>query len=245
MDLQCGLLFAFLGACRYWWICANWVAAMNRRKVGRCCWISLLSAGLLLVSPAVCSKGVAAPLPGPAKGQGLMGLQTVDQRFIVMMIPHHDGAIAMAELALSRSKRPQIRTLAEQIKTSQTAENAQMRRWYRKWFGTDVPAWLGGAGRGHGMGMGMGRGMGPGMGAGMPGMGTSLEALRSAVDFDRTFIEQMIPHHRMGVMMAAHAQVHTQHQELRDLQAVMVKVQSDEIAQMEQWYRQWYGALYG
>ena len=73
-------------------------------------------------------------------------------------------------------------------------------------------------------------------------MGTSLEALRSASDFDRAFIEQMIPHHRMGVMMASHAQWNTQHQELRDLQAVMVKVQSQEIAQMEEWYRQWYGA---
>jgi uncharacterized protein (DUF305 family) len=32
------------------------------------------------------------------------------------------------------------------------------------------------------------------------------------------------------------------HPELRELQAAMVKVQSQEIAQMEQWYRQWYGS---
>ena len=188
-----------------------------------------------------------------------MGLQSVDQRFIVMMIPHHDGAIAMAELALTRSQRPEIRTLAEQIKTSQREENAQMRRWYRQWFGSDVPAWpAGGLGQGMGMGPGRGRGagwgpamgmgMGPGMGMGMgmgmggglPGMGTSLEALKSAPDFDRAFIEQMIPHHRMGVMMASQAQWNTQNRELRDLQAVMVKAQSEEIGQMEQWYRQWY-----
>jgi uncharacterized protein (DUF305 family) len=180
-----------------------------------------------------------------------MGLQSVDQRFIVMMIPHHDGAIAMAELALTRSKRPEIRALAEQIKTSQREENAQMRRWYLQWFGTDVPAWpaggLGqgmgmglGRGRGAGWGMGMGPGMGMGMGMGMPGMGTTLEALKSAPDFDRAFIEQMIPHHRMGVMMASHAQWNTQNRELRDLQAEMVKVQSEEIERMEQWYRQWY-----
>jgi uncharacterized protein (DUF305 family) len=170
-----------------------------------------------------------------------MAVRQVDQRFIVMMIPHHDGAIAMAELALTRAKRPEIRTLAEQIKASQTAENAQMRSWYRQWYGSDVPAWTaGGMGMGSGMRMGMGSGMG--MGWGMPGMATSLEALKLAPDFDRAFIEQMIPHHRMGVMMASHAQWNTQRSELRTLQAAMVKEQSEEIGQMETWYRQWYGA---
>jgi len=162
-----------------------------------------------------------------------MGQQSADQHFMVMMIPHHDGAIAMAELALTRAKRPQLKALAQKIKASQTAENAQMRRWYREWYGTDVPAWTaGGMGTGH-------PGMGTGMG--MPGMATSLEALKLAPDFDRAFIEQMIPHHRMGVMMASHAQWNTQHPELRELEAAMVRVQSQEIEQMARWYRQWYG----
>ena len=52
----------------------------------------------------------------------------------------------------------------------------------------------------------------------------------------------MIPHHRMGVMMASHAQWGTVHPELRELEAAMVRVQSQEIAQMERWYQQWYGA---
>jgi uncharacterized protein (DUF305 family) len=204
---------------------------------------SLLCVALLLGSQATAGQGLAAPLPapGPWMGQGPMGMQPSDQRFIVMMIPHHEGAIAMAELALTRSKRPEIRALAERIRSSQAAENAQMRSWYRQWFGTDVPRWTGG-GRGMGPGRGMGMGPGWGMGGGMPGMTTSLDALRTATDFDRAFIEQMIPHHRMGVMMASHAQWNTQRRELRDLQAEMVQVQSEEIAQMEQWYRQWYGS---
>ena len=206
-------------------------------------WRPLLGAALLLTVQLGATDGLAAPLPapGPGAGQGAMGMQPADQRFIVMMIPHHDGAIAMAELALERSNRPEIRALAEQIRSSQTAENAQMRRWYRQWFGSDVPAWAAG-GRGMGPGMGMGPGWRMGMGWGMPGMATSLDALRTAPDFDRAFIEQMIPHHRMGVMMASHAQWNTQQRELRDLQAEMVKVQSQEIAQMEQWYRQWFGS---
>jgi uncharacterized protein (DUF305 family) len=207
-----------------------------------------ITVGVLHPSIGVGDRVMAAPPPTAGAGAAPMGRhggsRSVDQHFIVMMIPHHDGAIAMAELALTRSKRPEIRALAEQIQTSQTAENAQMRSWYRQWFGSEVPAWPGGVRGGPGMGMGPGRGMGPGMGmgGGMLGMGTSLAALKSAPDFDRTFIEQMISHHRMGVMMASHAEMHSQHRELRDLQAAMVKVQSEEITQMEQWYRQWYGA---
>ena len=202
---------------------------------------------LLVNSPCLAQGWGGGQQPGPGMGwdgAGRMGPN--DQRFIVMMIPHHEGAIAMADLALKRSRRPEIRALAERILSSQSRENAQMRRWYRQWYGTDVPTWPGpgwgwGVGPGMGLGGGLGMGGGMGMGWGMPGMGTSLEALKSAPDFDRAFIEQMIPHHRMGVMMASHAEWNTQHPQLRELEAAMVRVQSQEIEQMAQWYRQWFG----
>ena len=213
----------------------------------------VMSTALLGLSTAAVSAPVPAgslaepaPLSSPvAQGWGgrQIGQRSADARFIVMMIPHHEGAIAMADLAFKRSKRPKILALAERIRTSQSRENAQMRRWYRQWYGTDVPAWPGpGWGGGMGMGQGMGMGGGMGMGWGMPGFSTSLEALRSAPDFDRAFLEQMIAHHRMGVMMASHAQWGTIHPELRELEAAMVRVQSEEIEQMARWYQQWFAA---
>lgn len=42
----------------------------------------------------------------------------------------------MAELALQRSKRSEIRGLAELICTGLRRENAQMRCWYQQWYGT-------------------------------------------------------------------------------------------------------------
>ncbi len=170
---------------------------------------------------------VSAMQPGVDQGAMPMGQRSADAHFIAMMIPHHEGAIAMAELALQRSRRAEIRGLAERIRSSQSLENAQMRRWYRQWFGSEVPRWSR-------------AGMGSGMG--MPGFGTSLEALRTAANVDRVFLKQMIAHHRMGVMMASHAQWGTVHPELRELEAAMVRVQSQEIDQMARWYQQWYGA---
>ncbi len=191
--------------------------------------IATLALAALLLSPA----GQAAPPPAPygmgwGMGAGPAGSRHgADSHFITMMIPHHQGAIAMAELALVRGRHPELRALATRIRDSQTRENALMRSWYRQWFGTDVPGWPA-----DGMGMGTG---------GMVGSGTSLDALRVAPDFDRAFLDLMIAHHRMGVHMASRAQATTLHAELRDLEQAMVRVQSEEIAQMERWSQDWFG----
>jgi uncharacterized protein (DUF305 family) len=167
---------------------------------------------------------------GPMGMGGAMGMRggAVDQMFIEQMIPHHDDAIEMAELALARSERPEIRQLAEDIRDSQTAENAQMRSWYRQWYG-DEPETGGGMGAGMGMGMGM------------MGRATDLRALETAADFDKAFLEQMVPHHEMAVMMTGMVVNGGERRELRELADSMRRAQSREIELMEGWYRDWYG----
>lgn len=58
-------------------------------------------------------------------GAGFTGNADVD--FLAMMIPHHQGAVDMARLALIHGKDPLTRRLAEEIIASQTAEIAAMR----------------------------------------------------------------------------------------------------------------------
>jgi uncharacterized protein (DUF305 family) len=62
---------------------------------------------------------------------GMMGQS--DQHFIVMMISHHEGAVAMADLALSRATHPELKQLAQAIKTTQSQEIQEMRSWYKQW----------------------------------------------------------------------------------------------------------------
>jgi uncharacterized protein (DUF305 family) len=51
----------------------------------------------------------------------------VDRDFVAMMIPHHEGAIAMAQAELRYGKNEQLRRMAQEIVVTQQQEIAAMR----------------------------------------------------------------------------------------------------------------------
>lgn len=53
----------------------------------------------------------------------------VDVAFIQGMIPHHQGAIDMADMVLQYSQDTSIKSLANQIKQEQQSEIAYMKNW--------------------------------------------------------------------------------------------------------------------
>jgi YVTN family beta-propeller protein len=80
------------------------------------------------------------PTSGMQVGMGEMSISDdenvpFDQRFIEAMISHHEGAIAMAEIALEQAEHEEIRTLSKVIIAAQTAEIEQMRGWLAEWYG--------------------------------------------------------------------------------------------------------------
>ena len=57
-----------------------------------------------------------------------------DLRFLDAMIPHHEGAVVMANDALDKSKRPEIQKLAGNIVSSQEADIESMKAWKKNWY---------------------------------------------------------------------------------------------------------------
>lgn len=109
-----------------------------------------------------------------------------DVMFARMMIPHHGGAIAMAELVPDRSTNSEVIALAQRIKAAQEPEIVEMTGWLASWGQpTSAP-------------FGMHNGTGTTMWAGDL---SSLVALRGT-EFDREFLTQMIPHHQTAIAMA-------------------------------------------
>lgn len=58
-----------------------------------------------------------------------------DKAFIDDMIPHHQGAVMMAQQILQTTQRPELKQLAQSIIGDQTKEIDQMRQWRTAWYG--------------------------------------------------------------------------------------------------------------
>ena len=69
-----------------------------------------------------------------AMDQQMMGVVMTgdaDRDFLIMMIPHHQGAIDMARILIENGKNPEIRKFAADIIAHQQAEIDMMNRWLR------------------------------------------------------------------------------------------------------------------
>jgi Uncharacterized protein conserved in bacteria len=56
-----------------------------------------------------------------------------DLEFIRQMIPHHEGAVAMAQEVKNGETYKELRQLADTIIKEQTAEIEQMKKWQEEW----------------------------------------------------------------------------------------------------------------
>lgn len=55
-----------------------------------------------------------------------------DKDFVLNMVPHHEGAVAMAKVQLEHGKDPELRKLAEDIIKAQDKEIEFMKAWLEK-----------------------------------------------------------------------------------------------------------------
>lgn len=135
-----------------------------------------------------------------------------DLMFASMMVPHHQQAIEMADLALANSTNQEIISLAKQIKESQDPEITEM----KSWGDLDL-----GAHAGHTM-------------DGMLSEDEMVELQRTTGnEFDRLFLEGMIKHHEGAIEMAEMV-VDSSNVRAATLGKAIIETQKSEIKKMKE-----------
>lgn len=135
-----------------------------------------------------------------------------DIAFAEMMIPHHEQAIEMSDIALLNTTNPEVLQIAQEIKDAQSPEIELMKSW------TGVKA---STHAGHMM----------------DGMlsESELSELRQAKgkEFDLLFLKGMIKHHEGAIKMAQEV-ANSMNKDVADLSSAIIQAQQLEIAKMNE-----------
>ena len=136
-----------------------------------------------------------------------------DIMFLQMMIPHHQQAVDISDLAISKSKDAELLALAKKIRSDQAAEIVQMK------------AWLKDAGASEDMGHSM-----DGMGGMLNDAELSALKIESGSKFDILWLKGMTGHHDGAIHMTQMIE----DAQNADIKAFGVKVIADQSAQIAQ-----------
>ncbi|MFM9975155.1 MAG: DUF305 domain-containing protein [Beijerinckiaceae bacterium] len=143
-----------------------------------------------------------------------------DADFVRSMIPHHQGAVEMAEIILNFGRKPEIAKLAGEIIAAQKREIAEMTTWLEK---NPSPAAQPEA---------------AGIRAAFAAANATMHrdmTIDYSQDSEKDFMRGMIPHHEGAVAMAKILQQFGRDPELLKLAANVIRSQNDEITLMKKW----------
>ena len=150
---------------------------------------------------------------GGMVGDVLGALAPADVMFAQMMIPHHQQAVEMSELAETHASSPEVKALAARIKTEQGPEIAKMKKWLQSAGASETMD--------HSMPM--------------EGMltGAQMDELAAATGpaFDKLYLGYMILHHQGAVLMAKVVQ-NSSNSEVSKLAKSIIDSQKSQIDEM-------------
>jgi uncharacterized protein (DUF305 family) len=205
--------------------------------------ILMTAAGLALAATltgcAATSENTATAPGSPAASAGMMDGSTAeatgstaDIAFAQLMIPHHQQAIEMADLAATNATSPEVKALAAQIKAAQDPEITIMSTWLGDWGapmtmpGTDPSGMPTDSMDGMDMG-----------GVGAAGMMSSQDmnnlAMATGTDFDSMWLQMMIAHHQGAISMAEQVAATTTNPDVKALADAIASGQDAEISTMQ------------
>jgi uncharacterized protein (DUF305 family) len=139
-----------------------------------------------------------------------------EREFLVDMVGHHAMAVSMAEMAKEKATHQELKTLADDIIRTQTAEIRRMRGWLKAWYDrrvTDDHM--------------------------VHGDMRMLEEA-SGPAFEVRFTTMMSVHHTQAIERARAVRQSRLHRPVRELTGDIIRAQRREIGQLQEWLVAWY-----
>ncbi len=159
--------------------------------------------------------------PSPSQRQGPMGqgmgpmqngmhhmMVNSEEKFVVEMIPHHQEAVDTSKVILNSTNNSELKDLAQRIINAQTREIEMLENWKNEYYNG---------------------GYKPSYEEMMP----NLQRLKGD-NKDVAYIQGMIMHHRMAVMMAHQVLRLNPRPEVENFAQKVIQVQTSEIREMQQ-----------
>ncbi len=196
---------------------------------------------VLIAAACLALAGCAseAPESGPMMGTDAASddHNDADVSFAQDMIPHHQQALIMADVAIEGAETQELQDLAKRIKAAQAPEIEEMTGWLQAWD-EDVPDL---DAMSHMM---MGHGDDD-VDNDLPGMMDADQMqqmsgmMGDGIAFDRMWVLMMIAHHEGAIKMAKDQQANGQSADAIALAKSIEESQTAEIAEMKQMLRDW------
>jgi uncharacterized protein (DUF305 family) len=171
-----------------------------------------IAAGALTAAVLLLPSAGAAAASTQAERGGSDRTVRHDVTFIAMLLPHHQTAVDMANIARHKATNPQVRQLAAHIADEQSRQITQMRRWLRERDAEPMPP--------------------PGPVQEMNRQDIRMLRHADGNQVDRMFLMMMRPHHAQGVSEAEDELEHGRNNFALDLARTSKRDQVREIAQM-------------
>lgn len=91
-----------------------------------------MQTGTPAANASLSTQAYQAAMSKMSQGMSVTYTGDADKDFVNGMIPHHQGAVDMAQVELKYGKDPQMRKLAQNVIASQNKEIALMKAWQAK-----------------------------------------------------------------------------------------------------------------
>ncbi len=144
-----------------------------------------------------------------------------DHDFASMMMVHHQGAIDMAQMEISKGSNAEMKSMAEKMVKAQQAEITQFNNMLKDY---KIPEIKKEGAEPHNE-----------LAEGMDKMYASMKGVAMTGNTDKDFAMMMIPHHETAVTMAENEISHGKNLALKKMAQKIIEDQTKEIKDLQDW----------